>query len=130
MVGDIRVRDHRSGEHARLDVPPAVHPPEGRKIASQLTSDIAQKVRAVMTECAARSAPAARGPTPRVDGTITIAIRDHQTTIKSAIVQLRDVTGGDALKQCIEQGAVGIAVPAGDEPDVDGYAIALSLRLP
>ena len=43
---------------------------------------------------------------------------------------LRDVAGGESVKQCIEQKSVGITASAGDEPDVDSYAITLSLRLP
>src|ERR1043165_415594 len=50
MVGGVRVRDHRSGDRTPSAVPSAIHPPGGRKIASHLTSDIAQTVRAVMTE--------------------------------------------------------------------------------
>src|SRR5262245_35312697 len=30
VVGDVRVRDHRSGDHPPLDVPPAIHAPGGR----------------------------------------------------------------------------------------------------
>ena len=132
MVGGVRIRDHRAGEHARVDVPPAIHPPEGRRIPSQLTSDIAQKVRVTTAECASNLSTAARGTTPRVDGTIMIAIKNRQATVTSATVQLRDVAADAAapVKQCIEQKSVGAATDAGDEPDLQDYAITLSLRLP
>jgi hypothetical protein len=132
MVGGIRIRDHRSGDHARVDIPPAIHPPQGRKIPSQLTSDIAQKLRAVTTECTAGVPKEARGAAPRLEGEILIAIKDHQAQITSATFQLRDVAAGadGPVKQCMEQKSVGVATPAGDEPDVEGYAITLSLRVP
>jgi hypothetical protein len=132
MIGGVHVRDHRSGDHAPLDLPPAIHPPEGRKISSRLTSDIAQKLRAVTTECAASVPSEARGATPRLDGEILIAIKNQQATVTSAVFQVRDVAGGSTgpVKECMEQKTVGVATPSGDEPDVQGYAITLSLRLP
>lgn len=131
MVGGARVRDHRSGERTPNVVPRAIHPPEGRKIASQLTSDVAQKVRAVMTECAMNLPHDARGADPRLDGTIEVAIKDRQATITSASVQLRDVqsAAADSVKQCIEQRSVGVATSAGEEADVAGYAITVAFRL-
>ena len=131
MVGGSRIRDHRSGDRTPSAVPPAIHPPGGRKIASHLTSDIAQKVRAVMTECAFSLPPDARGAEPRLDGTIEIAIKDRLATITSASVQLRDVNASAAapLKRCIDEKSVGVATSAGEEADVAGYAIALSFRL-
>lgn len=132
MVGGVRIRDHRSGDHARVDIPPAIHPPQGRKIPSQLTSDIAQKLRAVTTACTASMPAVGRGTEPRLEGEIKIAIKDHQAEVTSATFQLRDVTGGadSTVKQCMEQKSVGVTTPAGDEPDVEGYAISLSLRVP
>ncbi len=131
-VGGVRVRDHRSGNRPPIDVPPAVHPPDGRKVPSRLTSEIAQKVRAVMTECAARVPPEARGAAPHLDGAIMISIKDQRVTVTSAIVQIRDVAAAAAapVKQCIEQNAVGLATSSGNEPDVEDYGITLSLRLP
>src|SRR5204863_4936189 len=32
MVGGVRVRDHRSGDRTPSAIPPAIHPPGGRKI--------------------------------------------------------------------------------------------------
>jgi hypothetical protein len=132
MVGGVRIRDHRSGDHAPVDLPPVIHPPQGRKIPSQLTSDIAQKLRAVTTACTASMPAAGRGPQARLEGEIKIAIKDHQAEVTSATFQLRDVAGGadSPVKQCMEQKSVGVTTPAGDEPDVEGYAISLSLRVP
>jgi hypothetical protein len=131
-VGGVRVRDHRSGNHAPLDVPPAIHPPEGRKISSQLTADLAQKLRVVTEACTSSLPPQARGAKPRLDGEILIAIKDQQATVTSATFQARDVAGASEgpIKQCMEQKTVGVATPSGDEPDLQGYAITLSLRIP
>jgi hypothetical protein len=131
-IGGIRVRDHRSGDHTPLDIPPAIHAPNGRKIPSQLTSVVAQRLRTVVAECAGNIPPDARGASPHLDGQVMIAIKSQQATITSAIYQARDVTGAaqGLIKQCMEEKSVGVAVPAGDEPDVEGYAITLSLRLP
>jgi len=131
-IGDVQVRDHRAGEHARLDVAPVIHAPRSRKIPSQLASDISQRVRAVIAECAASVPAEARAAKPRIEGQVTIAIKDHQATITGAVVQLRDVVGVavEPVKQCVEQKSIGVATPSGDEPDLDGYGITLSLRLP
>jgi hypothetical protein len=132
MVGDVRVRDHRTGDHAPIDVPPSVHPPEGRKIPSQLTSDIARQLRAVVSECAASVPPGDRGATSHLDGQIMISIKDQQATITSATFQPRDVasTSRGPVKECLEQKSIGVGVPSGDEADVEGYGITLSLRFP
>lgn len=130
-VGGVRVRDHRKGDHPKLDVPPNIHPPGGRKIASTLTSDLAQLARAVMNECVAKIPKEARGGSPRLEGQITIAIRDKQVTVTAATMQLREVVGAssDEAKQCIEQRSLGITAPA-DEADLSGYTINLSFAVP
>jgi hypothetical protein len=130
--GNVVVRDHRTGAHDTIDVPPVIHAPQSHKIASQLSYDISQPVRAAVTECAASVPREARGPKPRFEGQITIAIKNHQATITDAVLQLRDVTGValDPLKQCVERKAVGVSVPSGDEPELEGYSITMSLRLP
>jgi hypothetical protein len=136
MIGDVHVRDHRTGDHAPLDVPPAIHAPGGRKVPSELVSDIAQKVRAVVAACAASlpiaNGPGGRGEKPRADGEIMIAIKNQLATVTSATIQLRDVEGAtvESVKQCIEQKSIGIATASGDEPDLEGYAITTSFRLP
>jgi hypothetical protein len=131
LVGDVHVREHRAGEHAQLDVPPAIHAREGRKIPSQLTYDISQGLHSVVNGCAASIPAAARIGTPHVDGEIKIAIKDQKATVTSATYQLRDLGGSlDAVKACMEQKSVGVATPSGEEPDVENYAITLSFRLP
>jgi hypothetical protein len=132
VSGEVRVRDHRSADHAAVDVPPAIHPPEGRKIPSQLTSDLAQHLRGVMADCAASVPPGALGASPRLEGEVLMSIKNHQATVTGATFQLRDAAAAsqDAVKQCMEQKSVGVATPSGDEADVEGYAINLSFHFP
>jgi hypothetical protein len=131
QVGDVHVRDHRAGDHPKVDVPPAFHPREGRKIPAQLTYAISQGVQRVVNACAASIPDAAKLGAPHVDGEIKIAIKASQATVTSATYQLRDLGGSlDAVKACMEQKSVGVATSSGDEPDVENYAITLSFRLP
>ncbi len=131
-IGGIRVRDHRPGDHAPLEIPPAIHPPGGRKIPPQLTFAISQQVRAVVAGCMASVPASDRGPAARLAGQVMIAIRDHQATVTGAVMQLRDMTGAavDAAKQCVEQKSIGITAASGDEATLEDYAITLSVDLP
>jgi hypothetical protein len=130
--GNVVVRDHRTGAHDAIDVPPVIHAPQSRKIASQLSYDVSQPVRAAVLECAASVPREARGPKPRFEGQITIAIKNRQATITDAVLKLRDVTSValEPLNRCVEQKSVGASVPSGDEPELEGYSITMSLRLP
>jgi len=132
VVGDVRVRDHRTGTHEQLDVAPVIHAPTGPKIASTLSQAIAKNIRGVVADCAASVPSDARGAKPRFEGQVKIAIANQQATITSAAIRLRDVTGESvaAAQQCIEQKVIGISTPSGNEPDIEGYGITLSLRLP
>ena len=132
VVGNVRIRDRRSGDHPRRDVAPAVHPPRGPRISSTLTNEFAQQLRAPLATCAASVPAEARGPAAKIDGEIIIAIKDHQASITTATFQPRDVTGeaNDALKQCLASKAIGMATPSGEQADLDHYAVTLSLVLP
>jgi hypothetical protein len=132
MAGDVHVRDHRSGDHPQVDVPPAIHAPQGLKIPSELTYAISQQLHPVVKQCAASISRESRGAAPRVDGEIEISIKNHQATITSGTFQVRDVVGdaADPVKACLASKAIGLATSSGDEPDVEHYAITLSLRLP
>jgi hypothetical protein len=131
MVGGARIRDHRSGVRTDDAVPAPIHPPEGRKIPSHLTSAIAQRVREVMTECAASLPAHARGAEARLEGTIAIAIKHHRATVTRAAVQLREVSADAAqpIAHCIEQKSIGVETSAGDEADLEAYSITLAFRL-
>lgn len=118
---------------AQPSPPPAPpDPPAGRRINIQVTSDLSQVLRPALQECAADLAPGAAGDTSRVEGQVVIAIKDHQATVMSASFQLHDVAEAAQadVKQCLLQRAVGVTAPAGDEPDLDGYPITVSLRWP
>jgi hypothetical protein len=130
-VGGVRIRDHRAGTHAPIDVPPAIHVPGGYKVPSQLTSELSKLVSAAVHECSAAVPSDARGARPRIEGQIIIAIKDGRATITSAVLPARDVadSASAALRQCVEQRAIGSMTPSGNEPDIDRYQITLSLRV-
>jgi hypothetical protein len=132
VVGDIRVRDHRSGDNVPLDIPPNVHPPEGPKIPSTLTHAVAQQLKPIMMECVASLPKDARGDRPRLEGQLIIAIKDHKATVTKSIMQLRNVTGEsvEPAKQCIESRAIGIEAQAADQADLDSYSINISFAIP
>jgi hypothetical protein len=132
VVGDIRVRDHRAGDSEPLDIPPNVHPAEGRALPSTLTHEIAQKVKAVVMACTASLPEDARGGRPRVEGQIEVAIKGGQMTITKSTMQLREVIGDAALttKQCVETKSIGLANPAPDQADLDRYSINVTFAIP
>lgn len=129
-VGGRLVRDHRAGDHRPIDIPPAIQPPEGRKIPSTLTQEIGQRVRAKIAECAAAIPPEARGDKPRVEGLVVIAIKDKQVVVTGATMQIRNVTDASlaATKQCIEAGAMTVTQPT-TEADLETYDITVSFAL-
>lgn len=131
MVGDVQIRDHRSGSNAKMDVPPNVHRPNTRELPSSLTADVAQKIRGVLADCAKDLPKEARGDHPRLEGTVFVAIKDHKLTVTSAAYQLRDVTGDavDATKSCIEQKSVGLETTASDQDDIDNYSIGVTFAV-
>jgi hypothetical protein len=131
-VGGVNVRDHRSGDNAKMDVPPGIHPPNMHQISSKIVGDVAQQVREVLARCTVDLPRDARGPHPKLDGQVVVAVKGEQLTVTGATVQLRDVLGPGAepLRQCIEQRAIGLHVAALQEPDIDSYSIGLALALP
>jgi len=132
MVGDVHVRDHRDGNNKPLDIPPNVHPADQRELPSSLTHDISQQVRKLLYTCAADLAKDARGTKPRLEGQLTVAIKDHTLSITNAVAQIRDVDGPsqDAIKQCVEQKSVGMTAVASDQADIADYGIQITFAIP
>lgn len=130
-IGDVRVRDHRAGSNAPMDIPPNIHRPNTRQLPSSLTADVAQKIRGVLADCAKDLPKEARGEHPRLEGTVQVAIKDHKLTVTSAAYQLRDVSGDavDATKSCIEQKSVGLQTVASDQDDIDNYSIGVTFAV-
>jgi len=129
-VGGRIIRDHRKGNRAPVDLPPAMHPADGRKLGSTLTYELGQKVKAVMQECTADLPPEARGASPRLQGSISIAIKEGQVSVGRTAFQVRDVVGAavEPIEQCIEQKALAITHPT-DESDLASYDLTLSFAL-
>lgn len=132
MVGEVRVRDHRAGDTKPLDIPPNPHPAEGRTIPSTLTHEVAQQVKNVMMQCVADLPKEARGNKPKLEGQISISIKDKQVTVTKSTMQLRNVSGEsvEPTKQCIEQKSIGLKNAAPDQADLDDYSINISFAIP
>jgi hypothetical protein len=130
-VGDVEVRDHRTGNHAPIDLPPNVHPADTHRISSKIVNDLSLQIQAVMKQCAVEIPPEARGDKPRLEGTIFIAIKGEQAKITDAAMQLRNVVGAsvEPTKQCIMQKSVGITATATGEPETEKYTISVSFAL-
>ena len=131
MVGDVRIRDHRSGSNAPIDVPPNIHRPNTRQLPSALTAPVAQQIRGVLADCSKDLPKEARGEHPRLEGTINVAIKDHKLTVTTATYQLRDVTGDAVatMKSCVEQKSVGLETAANDQEDIDNYSIGITFAV-
>ena len=130
-VGDVRVRDHRgSGSAVPLDIPPSVHPAEGRRLTSNLVHEVGTKLKGIVKECATTLPAGARGKDAHLEGLVVVAIKAKQVTVQKAVVQLRDVadTSVDAIKKCIEEKALTLTQQA-DEIDLESYDINVSYAL-
>jgi len=132
MVGDVKIRDHRTGDHKPMDIPPNIHPANARALPSELTQDISQQVKRQMFDCAAAVPKEARGTKPKMEGTLAIAIKDHKLSITGLTAQIRDIDGpsADALKQCVEQKSANFTSSAPKEADLDSYTIGLTFAIP
>jgi len=130
-VNGVKIRDHRKGDHAAPDLPPNIHPLEGRRLPPTVTADISTKLQAVLKECAANVPVEARGVKPRLEGTIFVSIKDHQLKVTQSTAQLRDVVGAsvEPTKRCFEEKSVGLTTTAADEADLDGYSISVTYAL-
>ena len=131
-VGDVRVRDHRAGSNAPVDIPPSVHTPEGPRIDSTLTAKIGQQVQTIMYACAKGTSREGRGPQPRIEGQIVIAVKAKQASVLSSVMQPRDVSAAtaSAIKSCMEPKVIGLTEAAPNQADLDNYSINLSMKLP
>jgi len=125
------VRDHRSGAHAPIELDPNAKPPNERKLQPTLTKAVADRVRDVMHQCVATMPDGVKGENPRLDGSITISIKDKQVSVDKAAISIRDVKGeaAETTRTCIEQKALAITQAAGDEQDLANYDITLSFTL-
>jgi|SRR5688572_1264726 len=131
VVGDVRVRDHRSGDTKPLENPPIAQPAESRVIPATLTHQISAQVKTVALECTKGLPASARGEKPRIEGQLAIAIKDNKVTVTKSTLDLRDVTGDvAAMKQCIESKALAVTNPGGGEADLESYPINVTIAIP
>ncbi len=133
MVGDVKVRDHRTGDHKQMDLPPNIHPANGPSLPSELTHDISQQVKNKMIACAKSMPRDIRGDKPKVDGQLQVAIKDHVLSITSLSLQVRDITdatASDALAACVKETSTALTSVAKDQADVADYGISLTFAIP
>ncbi len=132
VVGDVRVRDHRDGSAAPVDIPPSVHTPEGPRIDSTLTAKLGQQVQTIMYACAKGTSREGRGSQPRVEGQVVISVKANKASVVSSVMQPRDVSAATAstIKSCMEPKVIGLTEVAPNQADLDNYSINLSMRLP
>jgi hypothetical protein len=132
MVGDVRVRDHRSGNNKPLDLPPNPHPANARELPSELTHDITQQVRKKLFDCAAAVPATAKGAKPKLEGQLTVAIKDHVLSVSNLALQVRDIDGAsaDALSKCVQDSSASLTAAARDQDDLGAYGIAVTFAIP
>ncbi len=130
-VGGVTVRDHRSGNRPQLDLPPNLHAPDSRKVSASLVRELSEKFKIGMRECTKDVPVEARGTKPRIEGAITIQIKDHAVSVTASTMQLREIVGAsvEPTKQCLEQQSLKLTHTAPDEADVEGYQINLSFAV-
>ncbi len=133
MIGDVKVRDHRTGEHKQMDLPPNIHPANGPSLPSDLTHDISQQVKNKMFACAKAMPREIRGDKPKVDGQLQVAIKAHVLSITSVSLQVRDINdavASDALATCVQQTSAALTAVAKDQADLADYGISLTFAIP
>jgi hypothetical protein len=133
--GGYEVRDHRtgSGDERPRDVPPNVHPPGARELPSGLVHAITQPVRNAVKGCSSPATGDLRGAKPRIEGLVTVSIKNHQLTIADTAMEVRDVTNDAAagsIRECVAREVKGASVPARDQDDLDSYTINIAFALP
>lgn len=129
-----KVRDFRAPQNRKpLDLPPSVHAPGGRKIPPTLTELYTNEIMKGMKECGQAMPKESLGPKPRLEGQIVIAIKGAQGTVSNAVFKLTDISSeslAETARQCVEQKALSVKVPATGEADLDSYSINLSFAFP
>jgi len=132
VVNGVRVRDHRRDRSTPYTPAQSGPPAFARKIKPELTGEIVNRFLPYVRECGKAVPPEARGQKPRFEGTLVIAIKNHQVSVREATIELTDVIGAHAepTQQCLQQKAQLITAPAADEDDLDNYPIRISYALP
>jgi hypothetical protein len=133
MVGDVKIRDHRSGSNVPRDIPPNPHPANARDLPAELTHAISQQVKNQIYACAGAVPKEVKGDKPKVIGQLNVAIKDHKLSITGMSLETRDITdeaAATALKQCAQEKSAGLTSPAKDQDDITDYNIQLNFAIP
>lgn len=136
-LGEPEVRDHRaparSERRTAAPPPPVALPPIRAETGHQITGTLAEQIRPMLRQCTAGVAADAHGKQARIEGQLFVSITAGQATVSGASFELRDVNDAaqpDDIKQCLTRQVTGLVAPAVGEPDVERYAINLSLSWP
>jgi hypothetical protein len=129
-----RVRDFRAPKDRKpLEIPPSVHAPGGRKIDPSLTGLYTDEIIKAMHECGKAVPKEVLGAKPRLEGQIVITIKQAQGSVTNAVFKITDISSeslAETARQCVEQRALSVKVPATGEADLDSYSINLSFAFP
>jgi hypothetical protein len=129
-----RVRDFRDPKDRKpMEVPPSIHAPGGRKIDPSLTGLFTDDIMKAMHECGQAVPKNVLGAKPRLEGQIVITVKQAQGSVTNAVFKITDISSesiAETARQCVEQRALSVKVPATGEPDLDSYSINLSFAFP
>jgi hypothetical protein len=126
----VEVRDHRRGRPPP-DLTRAIPRPTaaGRKVETQTVVAVRNAMRPVVNRCAAGLPAEGRGDRPEVHSDIIVSITDNQLHVDQATVRTRDITGDQALVDCIREGVEALNVAAEGHAPVDRYTLSMPFRL-
>jgi hypothetical protein len=132
IVNGVRVRDHRRDRSKPIvlhDPPPSTR---SRRIDAKVTADVNDQLLPGVRECGAAVPPEARSAKPRVQGQVTLAIKDHRLSITAATIEITGVAGAtlEIAKKCVQEKALAVTVPQVDEEDLESYPLQISYTLP
>lgn len=129
-----KVRDFRAPKDRKpMEIPPSIHAPGGRKIQPSLTGLYTEEIMKAMRACSDTVPKDVRGAKPRLEGQIVIAIKQAQGSVTNAVFKVTDISSesiAETARQCVEQRALSVKVPATGEADLDSYSINLSFAFP
>ncbi|HEY0250343.1 MAG TPA: hypothetical protein VGC41_02410 [Kofleriaceae bacterium] len=133
MVGDVKIRDHRRGSNAPMDIPPNSHPSNARELPLELTHDITNQVNKAILGCSTTVPKEARGDKPKVIGQLVVSVKNRQLSVTGLTLETRDISdaaAADALKQCAQEKSASMTANAHDVDDILNYKIQLNYAIP
>lgn len=139
-VGNMIVRDHRapgSGSDVPFQMPVTQHPSavqneQKHKMDPKVIESLKPGLADALASCG-RDVPAdMRGPKPKMQAVVKLAVVGGKVTVTGADIDLPDVVGGavEPTKACLDAKLKTIATTAPNEPDMTDYSVTVSMPLP